>query len=150
MGARNVGRLGSVTTAALYPDVDEERLQNFETIVLYSALGLATVTGAFLVARHFIRKAQENQSQKSSLDEGDPATYAKQLKMAFDNDNYLGWGTNEEQVFRVFNEIPSKSMYTRVQREYSNMYGKSLNADLEEELSADEYNELIRILNAKK
>lgn len=150
MGARNKGSLGSVTTAALYPDVDEERLQNFETIVLYSALGLATATGVFLVARHFIKKAQASQSQKSSLDEGDPATYAKQLKMAFDNDNSFGWGTNEEQVFRVFNEIPSKSMYTKVQREYSNMYGKSLNADLEDELSADEYNELIRILNAKK
>jgi len=150
MGARNTGGLGSVASAAIYPDVDEEKLRNFETVVLYSALGLATATGAFLVARHFIKKAQANQSQKSSLEEGDPATYAKQLKMAFDNDNAFGWGTNEEQVFRVFNEIPSKAMYTKVQREYSNMYGQSLNADLEDELSAEEYNELIRILNAKK
>lgn len=149
MRAKDV-RLGNLSTASLYPTLDEERLENFEAVVLYSALGLATATGVFLLARHFIKKAQANQSQKSSLDEGDPATYAKQLKMAFDNDNYLGWGTNEEQVFQVFNEIPSKSMYTKVQKEYSNMYGKSLNADLEEELSADEYNELIRILNAKK
>ena len=69
--------------------------------------------------------------------------------MAFDNDNYAGWGTNEKMVMQVFNEIPSKSMYTKVQREYANLYGKSLNADLEDELSSEEYNELIRILNAK-
>jgi hypothetical protein len=52
-------------------------------------------------------------------------------------------------VMQVFNEIPSKSMYSKVQKEYANLYGKSLNADLEEELSSEEYNELIRILNAK-
>jgi CRISPR/Cas system CSM-associated protein Csm4 (group 5 of RAMP superfamily) len=84
------------------------------------------------------------------MDEGDPATYAKQLKMAFDNDVAFGWGTNEEAVTRVFEEIPSKSIYSKVQKEYSNMYGRNLNADLEDELSSDEYNELIRILNAKK
>jgi hypothetical protein len=37
-----------------------------------------------------------------------------------------------------------------VQKEYFRMYNKSLNADLEEELSSDEYNNLIRLLNAKK
>jgi hypothetical protein len=52
-------------------------------------------------------------------------------------------------VLQVFREIPSKSMYSKVQREYFNLYGKSLNADLEQELSSEEYNELIRILNAK-
>jgi 5,10-methylene-tetrahydrofolate dehydrogenase/methenyl tetrahydrofolate cyclohydrolase len=70
--------------------------------------------------------------------------------MAFDNDNSFGWGTNEEMVFKVFNDMPSKSMYAKVQKEYSKMYGRSLNADLEDELSSDEYNELIRILNAKQ
>lgn len=129
---------------------ETQKAENLKTVVIYSALGIGTATGVFLLARHFLKKAQANQAQKSSLDEGDPATYAKQLKMAFDNDNSFGWGTNEEQVLRVFNDIPSKSMYTKIQREYANMYGKSLNADLEDELSSDEYNELIRILNAKK
>lgn len=129
---------------------ETQKAENLKTVVIYSALGLGTATGLFFLARHFFKKVQANQAQKSSLDDGDPATYAKQLKMAFDNDNSFGWGTNEEQVFRVFNDIPSKSMYTKVQREYSNMYGKSLNADLENELSSEEYNELIRILNAKK
>lgn len=131
-------------------ELSEQKLQNFKTIVVYSAVGLGTVTGLFFLGRHFINKVRANQSQKDSLDEGDPATFAKQLKMAFDNDNYAGWGTNEGMVFKVFNELPSKTMYGKVQREYSRLYGKSLNADLEDELSSEEYNELIRILNAKK
>jgi hypothetical protein len=131
-------------------NADAQKLRNLKTVVIYSALGLGSATGVFLLARHFYKKTRANVSQKHSLEVGDPATFAKQLKMAFDNDNYAGWGTNEKMVIQVFNEIPSKSMYTKVQKEYSNLYGRSLNADLEEELSSDEYNELIRILTAKK
>ena len=131
-------------------NADAQKLQNLKTVVIYSTLGLGTATGLFFLGRHFYKKTRANISQKHSLEVGDPATFAKQLKMAFDNDNYLGWGTNEKMVMLVFNEIPSKSMYTKVQKEYSNLYGRSLNADLEEELSSDEYNELIRVLNTKK
>ena len=130
-------------------NADAQKLQNLKTTVIYSSLGLGTATGLFFLARHFYKKTRANVSQRHSLEVGDPATYAKQLKMAFDNDNYAGWGTNEKMVIQVFNEIPSKAMYTKVQKEYANLYGRSLNADLEEELSSDEYNELIRILNAK-
>ena len=128
---------------------DAQKMQNLKTTVIYSSLGLGTATGLFFLARHFYKKTRANVSQRHSLEVGDPATFAKQLKMAFDNDNYAGWGTNEKMVIQVFNEIPSKAMYTKVQKEYANLYGRSLNADLEEELSSNEYNELIRILNAK-
>lgn len=131
-------------------EMDERKIQNLKTVVIYSTLGLASATGLFFLARHFYKRTRANVSQKHSLEEGDPATFAKQIKMAFDNDNYMGWGTNEKVVMQVFNELPSKSMYTKVQKEYSRLYGRSLNADLEDELSSDEYNELIRILNAKK
>lgn len=129
---------------------DAQKIQNLKTVVIYSTLGIATATGLFFLGRHFYKKTIANVSQKHSLEEGDPATFAKQLKMAFDNDNSAGWGTNEELVFQVFRDLPSKSMYSKVQKEYSRMYSKNLNADLEDELSSDEYNELIRILNAKK
>lgn len=130
-------------------EMDDQKIQNLKTVVIYSTLGLGSATGLFFLARHFYKRTRANVSQKHSLEEGDPATFAKQIKMAFDNDNYLGWGTNEKVVMQVFNELPSKSMYTKVQKEYSRLYGRSLNADLEDELSSDEYNELIRILNAK-
>lgn len=129
---------------------DAQKIQDLKTTVIYSSLGVGTATGLFFLVRHFYKKSQANRSEKHSLEEGDPAAYAKQLKMAFDNDNYMGWGTNEEAITKVFEELPTKKMYERVQKEYFRMYSKSLNADLEEELSSDEYNNLIRLLNAKK
>jgi hypothetical protein len=129
---------------------DAQKIQELKTVVVYSSLGVGTATGLFLLVRHFYKKSQANRSEKHSLEEGDPATYAKQLKMAFDNDNYMSWGTNEEAVKQVFEELPSRKMFERVQKEYFRMYSRSLNADLEEELSSDEYNELIRLLNTKK
>jgi hypothetical protein len=129
---------------------ETEKIQNLKTVVIYSMLGIGTASGLFLLGRHFIKKSQANRSEKKALDEGDPSTFAKQLKMAFENDNYLGWGTNVELVNQVFQEIPSKKMYARVQNEYMKMYNKSLNADLEDEMSSDEYNALIRVLSAKK
>ena len=129
---------------------DQEKIQNFKTLVIYSTLGIGTATGMLLLGRHFYKKVLTNQSQKNSLDEGNPAAYATQLKMAFDNDNYFGWGTNTKEVNRVFEQIPTKTMYSKVQKEYSRMYNKNLNADLESELSSDEYNALIRLLNTKK
>ena len=129
--------------------MNDQKIQNLKTIVVYSTLGAGAATGLFFLARHFYKKTISNLTERRSLEEGDPATLAKQLKMAFENDNYFGWGTNWEVVKQVFQEIPSKSMYSKVQREYYRLYNKSLNADLEDELSSDEYNELIRILNAK-
>lgn len=130
--------------------IESKKIQDIKVIAIYSALGLGTVGGLFLLGRHVIKKFQAGTSQKHSLEEGDPATFAKQLKMAFDNDNSAGWGTNEDLVFQVFRDIPTKSMYSKIQKEYLRMYSKNLNADLEDELSSEEYNELIRILNAKQ
>lgn len=129
--------------------MDELEVQKFKTVVVYSTVGIGAATGLFFLARHFYKKSRANQSEKRSLEEGDPATVAKQLKMAFDNDNYFGWGTNEEMILKLFRELPSKNMYSKVQKEYFRLYNRSLNADLEEEMSSEEYNELIRILNAK-
>lgn len=130
--------------------VDARDVDNLKNVAIVSTIVLGSATGLFFLARHFYRNIRANASQKNSMEEGDPATFAKQLKMAFDNDIAFGWGTDEEAVKTVFQEIPTKSMYSKVQNEYSKMYNRSLNADLEEELSSDEYNELIRILNAKQ
>jgi len=126
-----------------------ERTQDLKEVAVYSALAVGSAATVYFVLRHFYKKIQFNSSQKHSIQEGDPATYAKQLKMAFDNDNYMGWGTNVKAVTKVFEELPSKKMYERVQKEYNKLYARSLNADLEDELNSDEYNKMIRLLNAK-
>lgn len=121
-----------------------------KTVVTYSSLGLVTATGLILAARLLIKKIKKSSAEKNSLKEGDPSTYARQLKMAFDNDNWAGWGTNTKMVMQVFTDIPSKSAYQKVQNAYLGLYNKSLNADLESELSSDEYNQVIKILSSKK
>jgi hypothetical protein len=123
---------------------------DFKNVVIYSVLGLGAATGLFFLARHFYNKTRKNSAEKKSLDEGSPATFAKQLKMAFDNDTWGGIGTDEEKVFSVFNQIPSKSMYAKVEKAYSDLYSNNLNSDLESELSSDEYNEVLRIISSKK
>jgi len=119
-------------------------------LAIYAGLGIGSAAVVIYALDRFIKKLQFNRTQKDSMNEGDPATYAKQLKMAFDNDMPFGFGTNEEAIVKVFEALPSKKMYERVQQAYSRLYTRSLNADLEDELSSDEYNNLIRILNAKK
>ena len=125
-------------------------LETLKTTVVYSTLGIGVATGVFMLAKHFILKAKSNKAQKSSTQEGSPTTFAKQLHMAFQNDNSFGWGTNNDLVKQVFTSIPSKRSYDHVQKAYFNLYQKNLNADLEEEMSAQEFNEIIRILSTKK
>jgi hypothetical protein len=129
---------------------EDKRLYNFKTIVTYSALGLGTATGMLMLGRYLYKKAKKNSIEKNSLSEGDPATFARQLKMAFDNDNWMGWGTNNKMVMQVFRQIPSKAAYQKVQNAYFGLYNKSLTSELESELTSDEYNEVIRILSVKR
>lgn len=125
-------------------------LSNFKTVITYSALGIGTATGLFFLTRLFIKNVQKNKVEKNSLNEGNPATFARQLKMAFENDNWAGWGTNTPMVYQVFTDIPTKAIYQKVQNAYLSLYNKNLNADLESELSSQEYNQVIQILSAKK
>ncbi len=128
---------------------NSEGVNDFRTVILFGSLGIGTVTGLFFLGRHFIHKKAVKHTEKHSAEEGNPATYAKQLRMAFQNDNDFGWGTNEELVYSTIREIETKAAYAKVQSAYYTLYGKSLNADLEDEMSSDEYNEVIRIISAK-
>jgi len=128
----------------------DDRLRNLKVVAVYSALGLGTATGVVLLIRHFYKKAKKNKVEKNSLTEGDPATYARQLKMAFENDNWMGWGTNNEMVMQVFHSMPSKATYQKVQNAYATLYNRSLTADLEDELSSEEYNQVVSILSTKR
>lgn len=128
----------------------DDRLRNVKVVAVYSALGLGTATGIFLLVRHFYKKARRNVVEKRSLTDGDPATYARQLKMAFDNDNWMGWGTNTDMVMQVFQSMPNKATYQKVQNAYATLYNRSLTADLEDELSSEEYNQVVSILSTKR
>jgi hypothetical protein len=123
---------------------------NMNKALFHLPVAIAFGLGTVLLGRYLVKKAKKKIAERHSIEEGNPTTYAKQLHMAFQNDNYLGWGTNVTMVMDVFNSLPSKKMYQKVQTAYQNLYSRSLNADLEDELSSDEYNTVIRIITSKR
>lgn len=131
-----------------YPSRENGTAQAKEA-VLYGSLGLGTAAGLFFLVRYIVKKGRANLAERHSAEAGNPALFAKQFKMAFDNDNSMGWGTDEDVVFSTLTSIPSRSVYTKVQKAYTAMYNRSLNADLEEELDNDEYARFVQILNTK-
>lgn len=156
-GYRNSGTGKSAAPASLsYEEefireqIRHHKVQDFKAVVGYSLLGLLAAGTLVFAVAHFMRKQKQNKVQQGALEEGNPATFATLFKMAFDNDNILGWGTNEELVMQTAKEIPSKKLYDKIQSAYATLYKSQLNADLKSELSSEEYIQVMKIINAKK
>lgn len=105
--------------------------------------------GVFLGIRGVVRSFKKNLREQEALVEGSPATFATQLKLAFENDNYFGWGTNEQMLFSNLEAIPSQSMFRKVQRAYRDLFNRHLSADLKSELDSEEYLLALQIINSK-
>lgn len=122
---------------------------NMSSQVLAAILATAAGAGTFIGIRYVVKNLKQGLQEKNALYEGDPAAYATQLKMAFENDTWFGWGTDEEIVFRTLEEIHSKAIFSKVQNTYRDLFGNSLAADLKEELSTEDYIQAMQILNSK-
>ena len=83
------------------------------------------------------------------MEEGNPANYAIRIQMAFENDNAFGWGTDEEALFRILEKIPTESMMRKVGRAYRDLTGRNLAADLQSELTTQEFAIANEIINTK-
>ncbi len=105
--------------------------------------------GVFLGIRGVVRNFKKNIQEQEALVEGSPSTFATQLKLAFENDNSFGWGTNEELLFSNLEAIPSQSMFRKVQRAYRDLFSRNLSADLKSELDSEEYLLALEIINSK-
>lgn len=115
----------------------------------YGIVGLVVIGGSFFIGRSLIRKARATSEEKKTYEDGNPATFAKQIKMAFENDNWLGWGTDEEALRKALQAIPSKDAMRKVINSYQKLYARSMMADMQSELSTSEYNEMLAIIAAK-
>lgn len=151
---RSNEREGQPFIPQYYAPVRDQRsttARDFESYISYGVLGLITAVGLVMFIRRYVRKGRQKTTEVKTTQTGHPANYAKLLQMAFQNDNYFGWGTNEELVFKVFNSLPSQAFYKEVQKEYDKLTkGRSLNADLSDELDTVEYNKVLSILQSKK
>ncbi len=120
-----------------------------EEKIKYGILGLVVLGGSFFIGRKLVRKAKSTSEEKKTYEEGNEATYAKQLKMAFENDMWFGWGTDEEAIRKVLRAIPSKEYFRKVINSYQKLYARSLMKDMQDELTSTEYNEMLAILSVK-
>ncbi len=120
-----------------------------EEKIKYGLLGLIVIGGSFFIGRSLVRKARATAEEKKTYLEDSPATYAKQIKMAFENDMWWGWGTNEEALRKTVVAIPSKEEFRKVISSYQKLYARSLMADMQNELTTSEYNEMLAIIAAK-
>lgn len=113
----------------------------------YAAFGLLLVGGTFFIGRNLIRKAVSTSEEKKTFEGGSAATYAKQIRMAFENDGW--WGTDEEVLRRVVRAIPTKEEFKKVINSYQKLYKSSLLKQMKEELQTSEYNEMLAIISSK-
>lgn len=118
-------------------------------IVTYSLLGVVVLGGSFFIGRSLVRRARSTGEEKKTYEEGNEATFAKQLKMAFDNDMWFGWGTDEEAIRKTLRAVPSKEVFRKVINSYQKLYARSLMKDMQDELTTTEYSEMLAIIGAK-
>lgn len=115
--------------------------------IQYSLLGVLVLGGAVMLGRTIVKKATASNEQRKTYTEGNTATYAKQIKMAFDNDGW--WGTDKDVLRQVVRVIPSKGEFRKVMTSYQKLYGRNLLADMQGELKTTEYNEILAIISTK-
>jgi len=113
----------------------------------WSLAGIIVLGGAVILIRSAVHKRQAEAEQRLTYEDGSPATYAKQVKMAFDNDGW--WGTNMDMLRQVVARIPSKQLFRQIIDSYRRLYNRSLLTDMESELQSSEYNEMLAIISAK-
>lgn len=124
-----------------------EKGMSAKEVLLYTAGTVLLLGGSFFLVRKIIRTVSERKVEQKSLEEGTPETFAKGLKMAFEND---GWpGTNMVEVRRILTQIPDKEFFESVRKTYQQRYHKPLTSDLSDELQSSEYKEVISIIAAK-
>ncbi|QHS60832.1 annexin [Chitinophaga agri] len=113
----------------------------------FGLVGIVLIGGAVIIARNVIRKRLADAEENKSYLDGSAATYAKQLRMAFNND---GWfGTNINAIRETIVRLPSKQVMRQVIDSYEKLYSRSLLRDMENELQSSEYNEMLAIISAK-
>ncbi len=113
----------------------------------YTFGGIALLSGLYLGGRYIINRAIANRIENMSFEEGTPATYAKRLKMAFQNNGMPG--TNVPGIRRTLQNIPTKEMWNKVQKAYQQLYRQNLIAELTHELTNTEYDEMLAIMEQK-
>ncbi len=120
---------------------------SFREKIQYSLIGLALAGGLAFVGRKVIKNAIAGNEQSKTFDEDSPATFAKQIKMAFENDGW--WGTDKVALRNALRSVPSKAVFRKVISSYKKLYNDNLLSDMQAELKSTEYTEMLSIIATK-
>ena len=117
--------------------------------LLYGALSLAVGFGlVFAAKKYFGSIIQENrveEANEKALQIGTPENFADRLYSAID-----GIGTDEDEIFAVFREIPTKSFYRKMYSAYRIITdGNDLNEDLKGDLDSADLRKTQQLLATK-
>jgi hypothetical protein len=120
--------------------------------LVYGLLTAVGIGGSVWLGLKMYKKAIANKEESKSFEDGTPATIAKQIKMAFDNDGW--WGTDVTALRQILMNVPSQKVWEDAQKSYTKLYSTAtdkavLLKDMSDELQTSEYNEMMQIINSK-
>ncbi len=115
--------------------------------IQYGLIGLIVLGGTVIIGRRLILRSTSNNEEGKTFESGSAAAYAKQIKMAFENDGW--WGTNNKALRETIRDITSKEEFVQVLNSYNRLYNQSMMRDMQSELKSTEYDEILAILAAK-
>ncbi len=115
--------------------------------MVYGLLAAVGVGGTIWIGHKLILNAVSNKEELKSFEDGTPATTAKQIKMAFENDGW--WGTNTEALRAALISVASQEDWDKIIKSYKKQYNANLIHDLSDELQSTELNEMMQIINSK-
>lgn len=115
--------------------------------IQYGLIGIVLLGGAVIITRRLIKKTQANSEERKTYDDSNAATFAKRIRMAFENDGW--WGTDKTALRMAIRDISSKEFFIQVMDSYNRLYNRTLMRDMQDELKSTEYNEILAIIAAK-
>jgi hypothetical protein len=127
--------------------VPEKKEWQGKELIIVSALALGAIGTGIWLGNRFIKKKIANSEENKSFEDGTPATLAKQIKMAFENDGW--WGTDTEKLRASLRSVNSKSQWEEIIKSYKRLYNENLLQEMSSELQASEYNEMLQIIASK-
>lgn len=129
------------------PSQSQQETWTLKEKLIYSLIGIVVVGGTMYIARKIILSRISDKEENKTFDDGSSATTAKQIKMAFENDGWLGTDTPALRI--TLRQISSKDEFNKVMKSYQKLYNSNLLKDMSDELQSTEYNEMLQILAAK-
>ncbi|WP_338765837.1 hypothetical protein WAF17_02515 [Bernardetia sp. ABR2-2B] len=116
--------------------------------VLPTVLGVSVAIGvpfgtAFLV-KNYVRTSQKNTNYSNATDAEKPEFYAIQFENSLPTEFY-DFTADEEEIYRLLRAMPNNDFFSKVNKSYQRMVGRTLMEDLKM-VGSDDYKIVIKLI----